>query len=265
MKLRKNDCFLRLIILTALALWKCENDQSTVPKQIWDKEDTITLEFATQGLPVLKLVNYYGGFIIYGHSYGRKINVSATRRAESPTRNNLDVMLDGIQIPIGQEADTVYLQVQAPVAQRHEVYACGLNVFIPYGMPVCIGYAKNAIITNELDSLVTVRNAKSRILLARHSGSADLTAQSHINLEIVELRPHGFITAVSDSGDVNMVLPEEADATILAQSFYHPVELINIKLDTFVKSYYTASGFLGSGEARIHLKTTYGTIRIKAD
>ncbi|MBN1482131.1 hypothetical protein EH223_07735 [candidate division KSB1 bacterium] len=265
MKIKKRNQFKFLIIATTLFVWGCEHNQSTLPNQIWDKEDTITLDFATQGLPALKILNYYGGLIIYGHSYKQKINISANRRVESPDQNNLDMMLAGITVPIQQDADTVYLQVETPVAQRYEKYACGLNIFIPYGMPVFIDYAKNAIITNELDSLVHVRNAKSRILLARHNGSADLEAQSHINLEIYKLWPHGFINAVTDSGDVNMVLPEQTDATILAQSFYHPIELINIELDTFLKSYYTASGILGTGDAPIHLKTTYGTIRIKID
>ena len=151
------------------------------------------------------------------------------------------------------------------LANRYEKYRCGLNLFIPYAMPVFIDYSKNSIITNELDSLVYVRRAQTRVLVGRHRGSADIEAFSDINLELYKIWPHAFIDAVTDSGDVNMVFPEDSDVTILARSFYHPIELINFELSTYLRSYYTTEGVLGNGAAPINLQTTYGTIRLKTD
>lgn len=264
MKILKDHTFI-FFSLALLALLACDEDETTRYTQTWDKEENRRLEFAIRNAPVLKLENYNGGFIIYGHNHKQRIDISANCRVESTDREKLESMLADIEIKTAQEQDTAYIWINTPVPKRDERYACGLNLFIPYAMPVVIAWSKSVIITNELDSLVHVRNAQSRILLARHRGSADLEAQSHINLELYQLWPYSFINAVTDSGDINMILPKSSDATILAQSFYHPIELYELKLDTFLRSYYTAQGIMGDGDASINLKTTYGTIRIRAD
>ncbi|MBN1562011.1 hypothetical protein JW998_17290 [candidate division KSB1 bacterium] len=223
------------------------------------------MDFAIKGQPVLKLYNFYGGFIIYGQYDKSRIKINAHRRVETTERDKLEKMLSNISIPIRHHHDTLYAHVEVPVPQQNERYSCGLNLFIPYGMPVQIDYVKNDVITHELDSLVYVRNAQSRILLARHCGSADLIAQSHINLEIDTLRPHGFIYAKADSGDINIVLPGNAEATIYAKSFFHPIELTNIYLPQKLTSHYIIDGTIGKGDASIHLETVSGIIRIKID
>jgi hypothetical protein len=265
MKKLKRHSSIPLFLLISLTLWQCESTTPTRPNTIWQKEANRQTNLSVQQGTYLKLQNYYGGLIIYGHSVTDKINISATCKAESPDRDKLDNMLAGIQFPARQIGDTLFVNVTAPVAKRYEKYRCGLNLLIPYHMPVYIDYSHGAIITNELDSLVHVRRAQSRILLARHQGSADLQAQSHINLELYKMWPHAFINAVTDSGDVNIVFPENADVSILARSFYHPIELINFELPTYLQSYYTAEGVRGSGDASINLKTTYGTVRLKVD
>ncbi len=264
MNMKNRQIYLAIILISA-SLWHCESNSPTHPNTIWKQEAKREFDVDVRDGMFLKLENYYGGLFIYGHSIRDKMSVRATCRAESPTRENLDNMLEAVNIPARLVGDTLYVNVTAPVAKRYERYGCGLNLLIPYKMPVYIDYSKHAVITNELDSLVYVRRAQSRVLLARHQGSADLEAQSHINLELYKIWPHATIHAVTDSGDINLVFPEGADVSILARSFYHPIELINFELPTYLRSYYTAEGVRGSGEAPINLKTTYGTVRLKVD
>ncbi len=263
MHIKKRHLFLFLSF--SVLIWNCEQRDSTAPTQVWQKEDVQNILYTIQGLPALRVDNYYGGLFIYGHTHDDDIKVTATRRAQTDQRDHLDEMLANIKVSTRQQDDTVYVQISAPVAGRNERYLCGLNIFIPYGMPVFINYSKGSVITNELDSLVYVRGAQTRARLERHRGSADIEAVSHINMEFYSLWPHNYVTAISDSGDVNVVIPENADVSILAQSFYHPIELIDINLETYLRSYYTAEGILGSGDSPVHLKTIYGIVRIKAD
>ncbi|MBN1464551.1 hypothetical protein JXA02_02235 [candidate division KSB1 bacterium] len=250
-----------LASLVWLLLCDCA-DQPTAANQIWEKERTITADFPINGLPALALRNYYGGCIIYGHYNKTTITLSADCRVQTTERAELDRMLSGISIPIRQLNDTVAVHVEAPIAELNESYSCGLVLFIPYDMPVRVDYAKNDVITNELDSLVYVRNAQSHIALARHGGSVDLRAQSHINLDISTLPTCSLINARTDSGDIQLVLPGSVDAIIDAKSFYHPIELFNIDWPQKLTSHYVIHGRLGSGGASIHLETVTGIIRI---
>ena len=264
MILQRPKTFLVLLLLVS-SQWSCDRGQPNTATQVWEKEDTIDSTLLITELPALKLDNYFGGFIINGHTNKNTIHARITRRAKTQKRDNLDAMLESITFHIHQQDDTVYAHIEAPPAQRNEQYSASINIFIPYDMPVYIDWSKSAVITNELDSLVFIRNAKSRVLLARHRGSADVEAQSHINLEIYKLWRHGFINAVTDSGDVNMVLPKTAHATIFAKSFYNPIELVNIELARNLTSHFTVNGILGEGDAPIHLETTFGIVRIKQE
>ncbi len=264
MRMKKRHIIPMLLILV-VPLWQCEQSGLTRPQQFWSKEDNQDVTVDLEYLPVLSLQNYYGGMLIFGHSKKDEIKIAITKKAQSTDRDQLDRMLSSIQVPVTQHRDTLFLQVTAPVAKRNEHYACGLNLFIPYSMPVHVSYAKSSIITSELDSLVHVQRAQLRVRVERHRGSADIQAESDINLEFYDLWPHNYVSAVTDSGDVNVVFPSNADVTIFAQSFYHPIELINFDLPTYLRSFYTADGVLGSGATPINLKTTYGIIRLKAD
>lgn len=264
MHMKKRHASLLLLMSIAM-LWRCEQNGPTKPQQVWSKEENLKVAVEVENLPVLSLQNYYGGMFIFGHSKKDEIKIVITKKVQSTERDQLDRMLSDIQIPVTHQGDTLFVQVTAAVARRNEHYGCGLNLFIPYSMPVHVSYAKSSIITSELDSLVHVRRAKFRVRVERHRGSADIEAAGDINLEFYDLWPHNYVTAVTDSGDVNVVFPSNADVTIFAQSFYHPIELINLDLPTYLRSFYTADGVLGSGETPITLKTTYGIIRLKAD
>lgn len=252
------------IFLFIVAFVACEQDQPTRGTTVWKEDSTERLNIDIQGLPVLKLVNYRGGMILNGTFAKDHIRASVTRQVETLERDRLATMLEEIEFQVTSTSDTLFALVTTPPADRDEYYGCSLNMDIPYGMPVVVEYSNTIVIASELDSTVLVRNAQQKVLLSRHQGSAEIYAKGDIAMD-VNLPRKGFIIAETDSGNIDLLLPASAHATILAESFYQPIRLINIELDTDVRRFHTASGVLGDGSGEVRLKTIYGRIRLKTE
>ncbi len=254
--------FYRYIFLLVLVCLSCNQDEPTRGTTLWTDESLQKQNLELEGLPVLKVTNYRGGFIFNGIFVQDHVDVAVTRHVESFERDRLPSMLNEIKLETTTTIDTLFVAVSTPPAKRDEYYGCSVNFNIPYGMPVIVQHSNTIVIASELDSTVIVRQASDKVLLSRHRGSADIQTLGDISLD-VSLPRNGHIYAETDSGNIDLLLPEFTNAKILAESFYLPIELINLDLDTAVHRFYTASGVLGDGTGDIFLKTISGRIRIK--
>jgi len=242
----------------------CLQRPPTESIQVWNDSDTQTFSLELEDASTLCVTNYYGGAIIYGHN-SSSIRIELRRYVESTDRARLSSMLNNIRFISQIYNDTLFVLIRAPISAGYSVYSSSMNIFIPYDLPLRVKGAKSTVIVSELDSLVTLRNVAGPIQIDQHRGSIDVLSEEPIQIALASLEGNQWITARSDSQDVFFKFPVNSNATFTAQSFFFPIDLINVELETSRTPLYRVDGVIGNGEARVDISTHRGTITIMAE
>ena len=252
---------LLLGVLVMLAVFAaCSNDEPTAPKPLESVGEKVFDAIEIENQKHISVTNDSGGIYIYGYPNQDVIETLLYRTVSAEAKKLAEQRLGDIELQHRKTENNIDIFATIDTQPGGLNYTSWYSLDMPNNMVVDITAIWDDINIFDMDTTLTVTDAKRNISVVRHSGSTQLTTLAGDIYVEIAMPDSGYCIAETGAGDIVVRVPQETSARIELVSQSGSVTVNNLEVNDQVEQSGSLSGVLGLGEGEITLATNRGAI-----
>ena len=207
--------------------------------------ESFSYEVNVAGQTRLRLQAINGEVTVTGVDGQASVTIHGERRVESRSSSDAEAYLRELEVRVDDAGSEVFVETIQPKDSNGRNYIVNYDISIPADMEVMLTHINGNIYLRDLSG----------------SNLVDL-----VNGQIegrMSLPPNGIIDLSTVNGTLDIDIPTETSARVMANVVNGSINLHNLPLHDSTSTKTSLRGTLGSGRGTIQLRAVNGTIDVK--
>jgi hypothetical protein len=204
---------------------------------------------------LFSLIGINGEINITGDAAANSVTITGIKRVLSESAEDAEAHLLELEVKVQDLANEIQVETIQPADTGGRIYIVNYAVTLPRYLKNNVNNLNGVVTLESIDNDVAVLNLNGNITLTSIFGSAAANVLSGKIEGEVTLPLSGEINMKTLTGDINLEIPENTSATLLASVTVGTISVSNLVLQNEESTPTFLSGTLGSGEGTIRLET----------
>lgn len=258
-----------ILIVGSLFAVSCKDDEDSDGR--FTASDSFAYRAVEHSLIIFNLSAINGSVEVVGDAESDSVIILAERIVRGNNQHNADVGLQNLQVEVGGNGGIYFVRTIQPNDNDGNDYEVQYHISLPQRARIEVSQGNGDISISSFSDepmpsyTVEAETVNGNITLTDIQGSA-IAALTNGSLtcatQYAELDTFDLIVV---NGTINLQIPTEVSATFFAQVNVGTVSVNGLNLSDAVVTPTSVTGTLGTGEGRITLRGTTGTITVSGN